>query len=504
MNAIPMPSSFPGKKADVSTQSGERAAMDADISLIGDILAGADAMRARSARYLPQYEMESAAEYKRRVAMAPWRPEFADCLQTLASKPFAKDVTVAETASPAIKTFADDVDGRGNNLSVFARRVFISAMAYGVHAVLVDYPVMPANVTLATEKAIGAKPYLVSIPVSSIIAIRTERRGGREVVVHVRFREDTIEPDDTGFGEVLRERIRVIEPGAWQLWEAQRTSGGQVEWVMKEKGAIRWNNGETPSEVPLVLFFTGERKGEINTKSPFRDLADVQIELFRALSRQDEILTFAGSPMLAATGMAKPEQDKDSVKVGPKTILFAPPTDGGKAEWQFISPDAAAMREIREQVQSVTDDLRRLGMQPMTQRSGGITATATSVETAKAHSALEAWAMGLKDALEQAFVFVGRWLGEPKPTVVEVYTDFAAGDQSVEEGKVILAAQAATVISRRTAAEELHRRGLLGPSFDPVKEETRIAEEMQGLEPEFPIDPVTGFEITQTQEGAIN
>lgn len=491
MNAIPMPSSFqPGKKSDVSTQSGERLAMDADLSLIRDIRAGAEAMRAGCKRYLPQYEMESEAEYKRRVAMAPWRPEFADCLQTLAAKPFAKDVTVAESSPAKVKAIAADIDGRGNNLSVFARGVFIEALASGVHAILVDYPTMKPDATVAEERAAEAKPYFISIPVSSIVALRTATRGGREIVTHVRFHENTIEPDETGYGEVVRERIRVLEPGRWELWEKHKDS-----WDKIDEGEVRWGGGKAPTEVPLVLFFTGERKGALYTKPPLRDLADVQIELYRALSRQDEVLTYAGSPMLAAIGMTKPAGDQEQIRVGPKTVLFSPPSDGADTDWKFISPDAAAITEIREQVQAITDDLRRLGMQPMTQRSGGITATATSVETAKAHSALEAWAMGLKDALEQAFVFAGRWMGEATKTIVEVYTDFAAGAQSVEEGKVIIAAQAASIISRRTAADELHRRGLLGPAFDPAKEELRLAEEQQGLEPETPIDPVTGLPV---------
>ena len=90
--------------ATVATPSAEREAMQDDIDLIADIRAGLPAMRARSARYLPRYEAEGQEEHRRRVASAPWRPEFADVLLTLASKPFSKPVTLPDgTPEPILK-----------------------------------------------------------------------------------------------------------------------------------------------------------------------------------------------------------------------------------------------------------------------------------------------------------------------------------------------------------------------------------------------------------------
>ncbi|MEX7103008.1 DUF4055 domain-containing protein, partial [Pseudomonas aeruginosa] len=73
---------------------------------------------------------------------------------------------------------------------------------------------------------------------------------------------------------------------------------------------------------------------------------------------------------------------------------------------------------------SIIDDMRRLGMQPLTQTSGEPTATGQNIEAAKAHSAVEAWAMALKDALEQAWVFTCEWIGEDTNVECIVSTDF--------------------------------------------------------------------------------
>jgi len=48
------------------------------------------------------------------------------------------------------------------------------------------------------------------------------------------------------------------------------------------------------------------------------------------------------------------------------------------------------------------------------------------------------------------------------------------------------------VISAKTGRAELKRRGILGPDFKEEDEELRLAEEQQGLEPEQPMDPVSG------------
>jgi hypothetical protein len=56
------------------------------------------------------------------------------------------------------------------------------------------------------------------------------------------------------------------------------------------------------TEIPIALFFTGERTGNYRVKPPLLDMAWMQIELYRAMSRNDQILTLAGSPMLVARG----------------------------------------------------------------------------------------------------------------------------------------------------------------------------------------------------------
>lgn len=465
--------------AGPESMSQERAARSAVYAKIADIRAGAEAIRAAGATYLPKYEDEDDSEYRRRVSAAPWRPEFVDALQTLAAKPFQQDISVEGAASAEMQAIVADVDTKGNNLSVFAAGVFENGIADGVAGILVDYPKDGAAATLAEQKARGVRPYWVEIKASNILALRTSVIAGRTVVSHVRLAEETVESDGA-FGEVVVKRVRVLEPGTWALYRRNRKNGN---YDLEESGTT------TLSEVPLVLFKTA-KDGNF-PKPPLADLAEMQIELYRQLSREDEILTFAGSPMMVGVGFARPDIPPS---IGPKRILYAPPGDT-PTDFKFIQPNAANIAEVRNKVQATIDDMRRLGMQPMTQRVGGVTAKATTVESLKAHSRLQAWAVHLKDALEQAFVFTGMWLGEASAMKVTVFTDFSVETSTAEPVSALTSARKNGDISRRTYWHGLKRFKVLPSDFNEDDEDERLAEEGEDLTPEEQIDPATGEKL---------
>jgi hypothetical protein len=140
-------------------------------------------------------------------------------------------------------------------------------------------------------------------------------------------------------------------------------------------------------------------------------------------------------------------------------------------------------------VERITENFRRLAMQPTVQKTGNITATATAVDASKAHSAVEAWAIALKDALDQALMFTAAWMNVSDTATASVHTDFAADLSNVEQEKVLSDGSAKGIVSKKTVRGEWKRTGVLGPDYDKSDEEQRLAEEQQGLDPEDPIKP---------------
>lgn len=458
------------KANDPSTPSLAHEALADTWAMIRAIRDGAKAVRDAGEKYLPKFPSETADEYKRRRNSAPWRPEFEDCVRAIASKPFAKEVGLAGEPSREMEAIAEDVDGRGNNLHTFARDMFEGGVSLGAYGILVDFPSMQPGATRADERAKGARPYWVGVEADEIIALRAERRGAREVVTHLRLRETGVEID--GFEEIPVERIRVIEPGRWQVYRLVN-DGGKREWRLEAEGVL------TLGEVPFVLFATNERKGAQYVRPPLLDLAEMQVELYRFMSGEEQIYTMAGSPMLTANGMGAPEAGEE-VQVGPGRVLYAPGVEGIQTGWEYVQPDAANLKAITEKAALIIEDMRRLGMQPMLPKTGTITATASGVEAAKAHSSVQSWANDLKDALEQAFRFTAAWMRSSEEVEVSVHTDFAVGVYGADEVRELGAARGRNDISQRTYWDELSRRGVLGPQFDPDEEETRLMDEVPG------------------------
>ncbi len=441
--------------ANVSTPSLEADTLAPMLQLVVDVRGGLPRMRQRSQTYLPAYSNETREDYRRRVNLAPWRAEFADALRTLSSRPFEKPVTLGPDAPEPIIRFADDVDGRGSNLHTFARGFFEAAVADGVSIILIDAPKADREIrTVADEKAAGICPYWSVYPASSIISLRMERIGPKKEIVEARLRERIVEPDGD-FGEKEIVQVRRLTPGAWEVWRESKPG----QWEVFDSGAI--SNAAPQVGVNAVLLRTGEPAGDWSCRPPLLDLAYLQVELWKALSNLAEVLEYSASPMLVAKNVG--QFDGNGVKIGPRACLVC----GENGDWKYIQPEPRNIREIREHAKDVVADLQRLAMQPALVRPGA-TATEVGLQAAKAHSALEAWALGLKDALQTAlqktipFLLhddrrdVGSWA-----PVVNIHQDFGSEIGRNDEARIIVDSAKIGLLSEGIARAELLRRGLL-------------------------------------------
>jgi hypothetical protein len=128
--------------------------------------------------------------------------------------------------------------------------------------------------------------------------------------------------------------------------------------------------------------------------------------------------------------------------------------------------------------------MRNLGRQPLA--SANLTVVTTANVSMKAHSAVQAWALLLKDALEQAWIITCKWLNQDRMPVVNVHLDFGVDFEAGTELDSLQKAQIAGVISKRLQFNELKRRGVLSDDADWDEDQQQSAEEQQGeqLQPE--------------------
>ena len=480
------------KELKPDNPSSDYEAMKDHWRLVDDIMGGAKKMRAAKERYLPRLAKEPLEEYERRVKTAPFTNLYADAFRNLASKPFSKAVTLAEGADKAFDDMAKDVDRAGNNQHVFAREYFKAGVNYGIDWLLVDKTRVPGAKSRAEESAAGARPYWVRVPAKDMLAAYAAMVDGRFEIVHARFLETKTVQE--GYGEKEIRRVRMLSrepivdesgrttgwsPARFELWEEQTKKDlGETEWVLIDYGDIGIGR------IALVPFMTGEREGgHFRVRPPLRDLADMQVTEFQMEANRRQVQDMTAFPVNVIQGVAKPEGD-DPIELGARTALYFPPIGdtGSYGDFRREEPSGASGTLLREDLEEFRREMREAGMQPLTPQSGNLTATATAVAEAKAHSAVEAWALGLKDALEQAWVFTALWLGmtEESAPSVNVHTDFGVGEQSVEQMGVVRDLQQDNGISMRARIEEAKRRSILGPNYDYAEDQTQILEELPG------------------------
>lgn len=480
------------------------------------------AMRGTEAEspYLPKFPEEPWEEYNRRRNNSFLTNIYGDISNNLSSKPFSKTCELSQDTPDDIKKLSMNIDGLGNNLHVFARDVFKTAMDKAISWIMCEYTKVPAGATLEAERNMGARPYWVHIPAERLIAVYSKFLNGVEIIFHARIDEPAVELD--GYEEKAIKRIRELnrepildgngnitgfKPATWKLLEEtvekDKTTGRENStWKVVDSGDI------TIRIIPLVPIILGKRDGTSwRVTPPLRDLVYMQVKLFQMESNLDSTKELTAFPMLTGNGINGTGDDgktKIKVPVGPRAVLFAPPNGSSSpGSWQFIEPSGSSLTFLQADIDKHKTEMRDLGLQPLD--STNLTVITTANVSAKANNAVQAWALMLKDALEQAWKITLMWLKRNDEPTVYVYTDFGVDVDGSSDMSELQAMEAASVISKKLLFDEAKRRGKLSDEADYDKDQEQIATEAANnvLTPEKMVDPITGLPIVVTPEHGV-
>lgn len=504
---------------DPSAVSSDYAAQAPFWNMVSAILGGEAKIKAGREAYLPKFAKETKEKYDYRLSVSPFTNIYGDISKNLASKPFSKEIEMKEGSPARYEALAENIDGQGHNLQVFAAECFKSAMDKAIDWILVDYTRAAPRadgrpLTLADEREQGLRPYWVRVPAENLIACYSAFIGGIETIYHARIRECSVEVGDD-LKETSVERIRILDRGTikdalgnivglsdatWALWERRANADGKAAWVLVDSGAI------TIKVIPLVpVILTKRIGGSWQAEPPLRDLAHMQITEYRQESNLEWIKVMTCFPMVCVSGMATTDNEGKPVEVtvGPNVVFLIPQNTAGTGPAgtvEIVEPGAQAIKENREQLELTRKEMRDLGMQPLT--AANLTVVTTANVSKKASSAVQAWAFLFKDALEQAWRFTAMWLGEKVEPEVVVHTDFAVELEGENAFADVLTGARDGVWSKQTAFEEAKRRNRIVTDRDFEKEQELVAGEREGLDGEEEIDPRTGEPIREPEPAA--
>jgi hypothetical protein len=431
-------------------------------------MAGTAAMRKAGDKLLPKWPNEDPEAYKARKAQATLFPAFRRTVSVMAGKPFSKAITLGEDVPPQIAEWAEDIDREGVNLHVFSAEVFAEALAYGLAGILVEAPKAVETgarvATRADQNAAGMRPYFVRVMHGQILGWRIETINGVRTLAQLRIAE-AVTVADGPYGDKVMDRVRVLSPGAYQVWERAEVKGsiGDDNWLLIEEGSTGL------PYVPFVPVY-GARVSFMQGRSPLQDLAYLNVKHYQSQSDQDTILHTARVPILAIVGA----DSNTSLTIGGSSAVNIPV--GGDIKW--VEHGGASIEAGQKSLEALEDQMIQAGAELLVKKPGQRSATESQNDAEANKSDLQRIVEGFEDSIDAALQMMADYSGLPTGGHVSLYKDFGAATLSDASAQLLVGMAQAGQISDETLIEELKRRGILSPDITPEQEAERI--ELQG------------------------
>lgn len=432
------------------------------------LMAGTSGMRDAGETYLPRYPLETAEAYRDRLKSSWLFNGYRKTVRDMAGRVFGKPVELGDTVDQRIADWSDNIDNAGHDLSTFARMVFEDGIDAGISYILVDSPRRTGTVTQAQAQSQGLRPYFVHLPVESLIGWKTGIVANATVLMQLRIMETASEPVDE-FTEKAVPQIRVLDrtPGGVQVRLFRKADDKHGDWLPYDEPFM---TGLT--EITVVPFYAN-RVGFFQGAPLLDDLADVNIAHWQSQSDQRNIMHFARVPILFAAGRADSEGPL-VISAGMATVSSDP-----AAKMQWVEHSGQAIGAGRQDLKDLEFQMEAHGLQIVAPTMQS--ATGAAIDEAKATSTLSMTADELKDALEQAMIWLAEYAGIPGEFTVAVNKDFGTNMMGAQELAGLLSAVNTGQLSRETFLREMARRGMVAADLDPDEEAERIEAESGGL-----------------------
>ena len=441
-------------------------AMQPDLQKVRALMGGTKAMRKAGELYLPRWPMEDQQGYAFRLKTSTLYNAFSRTVNNMASKPFTEPVKWTDI-DPIVEAWFDNIDLQGHNLHTFAHTTFKQGLQDGLTHVLVEYPrtvkdgqsIAP---TLADERNLGLRPYVVHINQSQILGWLSETVNGVEVLSQIRIME-CVDVIDGEYGAKQIEQVRVLTPGAWQTFRKVESVDKDTNWALYEEGT------NSLDFIPLKTYYANQT-GFMAAEPPLLDLADLNIKHWQSTSDQDSILHTARVPILAITGVT----EDDKIIIGGKSALMLPIG----AEAKFVEHSGAAIEAGRNSILDLEAQMESMGAELLIAQPGDKSATEAALDTAQEQSQLASMAASLEDFLDEVVDVMAKWANLPDQGDIDVFDDFSSigvNAQTVQPFVTSLVTLVNTgLLSPESAFLELQRYGITNPDMEWEAEQEKI------------------------------
>ncbi|PCI54149.1 MAG: hypothetical protein COB36_10685 [Alphaproteobacteria bacterium] len=450
-----------------------------DIELANALLGGSVSMRKAQEDYLPKNEAETDEKYSSRLKRSFLYNVFENTTDTMAGKPFSKDVTV-QNVPDSMMANLENIDRQGRDLTSFACDLLHQALSKGLTFILVEFPQAPAEGERSRQQEIdmGLSPYWVHIKPESMLGIDYDYYNGALVVHSLRILE-TYESRGASFDRKTEEQVRVIYPDRFEVWRK-----AEAEWVMFEEGLRSVN------KITLVPVYA-KQVGPFAAKNLLKPLMEKNLEHWQSSSEQRNILHVARVPLLFGRGLRTIDDEGNPIKLTSDSIITSDSSDG---DLKYVEHSGRAISSGEKDLETLENQMEALGA-ILLQADETRTATAQRSTDFKGNSKLHTVVGNLKSALEQALAFSGDWINVKIDAEVTIFTEFSLINPDFMTADDLLKAKMAGLISHKLYIEIMQRRGVFSsdiPSEDIVEEALEDIPSIEGIDDSIDDDETDG------------
>lgn len=432
---------------------------------------GTAALRADADRLLPREPREDAAAHRRRVFHAVL-PPFLQRLATQASGLILRK-GIQLKGDEYWTDWAKDVGG-GTSLNSFCRQLLETSLLWGHSSTIVDFDNDVTPRTLAEQRALAAKPYLVHVHPRAIRGWRTRNNNPQDIPVQVRIREIVTEPDGR-FSDEQFEQIRVLEPGRYELWRRGPTNSSS--WELHESGTTDLDR------IPLVTVY-GQRLATLHSTPPLLEVAYLTIAYAQRFCDYMHTVHVGSQPLLTMRGF---DPDADSpVGISVNTAILLP-VDGGA---EFVQPTTDSFDSQLKCLEALEDQISRLGINTLSRQNvTNAAADAKRLDRIDSDSIMALISEDLANAVQDMLNIAAQFVGIDPPEVV-IEQDYENNLLDGNSITAMLQLYMQNAISQETLLQILKQGDVLPAGLDIDEEVVRTRDFINEQNAAMGLDPL--------------
>lgn len=402
-----------------------------------DLMEGTEAIRRNAALYLPRLEGESEAAWEARVQLGALFNGFARTVKASVGMLAVNDPVLGEQMPDELVALADDVDGAGTHLAVFASQLAEHGIIDGHAGIFVDMAdTGGVAVDLATARARGLRPYWILVTADDEWLPFFEVVGGRKVLtLLIRRVRKTVRHGEYGLKAATDWWVYALttQGVTFTLYEQDEMQAAPVKAERFASGPGLMRNMR---RIPYARFVPNGDPTDVETVPPLEPLADLNIEHHQT---KNGILSLQQQAMIPTPvrigAMADPTtKEYPALVLGPKCVIEAPYMQGVSEPVYYLTPDVSVLDPAEKRLKETELAMEVMGSAFIASQTRAQETAAAKKINAKAQNAtLARMARALGDSLANAMAISGEFLGvvADKVTVPAKFEDAELDPQTM-------------------------------------------------------------------------